>query len=188
MSIQAPPPPQHGSPSGSSAIGDAQPVKSRSRYGDTVYMLDGRLHRVDGPAWVALNGDTEWRQAGLLHRLDGPAMEFADGGREWWVGGVRHRDGGPAVEHPSGMAEWWYRGTRHRVDGPAVFRPNGHEQWWYRNQLHRVDGGPAETLSDGTRRWLVHGDLQKVAWPTPKGLLAWRDGVADGPAADGAGR
>ena len=55
-----------------------EPTRSCSRYGDVVFRLNGRLHRVDGPAWVACNGDAEWRQAGLLHRVDGPAMEFAD--------------------------------------------------------------------------------------------------------------
>ena len=36
------------------------------------------------------NGTREWRVNGKLHRLDGPAIEFADGARAWWVNDIEY--------------------------------------------------------------------------------------------------
>ena len=38
------------------------------------------------------NGDKEWFVNGKLHRLDGPAVEFADGTKVWYI------DGKPGTE------------------------------------------------------------------------------------------
>ena len=34
------------------------------------------------------NGHKDWYLNGKLHRIDGPAREFTDGYKEWWVNGV----------------------------------------------------------------------------------------------------
>ena len=44
------------------------------------------------------NGSKEWYLDGKLHRLDGPAIERANGGREWWVNGELYREDGPSIE------------------------------------------------------------------------------------------
>jgi hypothetical protein len=56
---------------------------------------------------VDIKGNKEWTLNGKLHRLDGPAMEYADGSREWWVDGMRHRTDGPAIEYANGHKSWY---------------------------------------------------------------------------------
>jgi hypothetical protein len=55
-----------------------------------------------------------WRVDGKCHRIDGPAIEWADGSKEWWVDGKRHHADGPAVEEADGRKEWWLNGKLHR--------------------------------------------------------------------------
>lgn len=52
----------------------------------------------------------EWRLNGKLHRIGGPAMEWANGSKWWWELDKLHRIGGPAVEWADGSKEWWERG------------------------------------------------------------------------------
>ena len=66
------------------------------------------------------NGNVVWRLNGKLHRLDGPAIEAADGTKVWYLDGLRHRLDGPAIEWLEGAVEYWVNGLRHRLDGPAV--------------------------------------------------------------------
>ena len=47
------------------------------------YLADGKLHRLDGPAYVGKDGTQEWYVHGELHRDGGPAV-VADGGEEWY--------------------------------------------------------------------------------------------------------
>jgi hypothetical protein len=44
------------------------------------------------------DGCTEWRIDGKLHRLDGPARMWPSGAKEWWVNGDMHRIDGPAYQ------------------------------------------------------------------------------------------
>ena len=74
-------------------------------------------------------GTKKWLLNGKLHRVDGPAVEFAGGGKEWWINGVRHREDGPAIEYPDGGKYWYKDGKLHREDGPAVELANGKESW-----------------------------------------------------------
>jgi hypothetical protein len=76
------------------------------------WLLDGELHRVDGPAIEWLNGTKKWYLAGLLHRVDGPAIEWADGGEVWWLNGGLHRDDGPAIEYADGTKGWFLYGKK----------------------------------------------------------------------------
>ena len=61
---------------------------------DNLYMMNGwyiqgKLHRVDGPAVERANGDKEWYINGVHHRIDGPAVEYADGSVEYWENGIQ---------------------------------------------------------------------------------------------------
>jgi hypothetical protein len=52
------------------------------------------------------NGDKEWLLNGELHREDGPACEWANGTKKWFLNGDLHREDGPAVERANGDKHW----------------------------------------------------------------------------------
>ena len=56
------------------------------------------------------DGTKEWRLNGKFHRLDGPAYETPYGHKEWWVKSKLHRIDGPAVEYPNGTIYWIVEG------------------------------------------------------------------------------
>jgi hypothetical protein len=63
------------------------------------------------------DGDTVWRLNGKYHRTDGPAIIFANQGyKAWWVHDARHRTDGPAMEWGSGRKEWFLHGIRLSFD------------------------------------------------------------------------
>lgn len=115
------------------------------------WIVDGKLHRLNGPAMVVtllseFSSQYEytvqyWYVNGVLHRLDGPAVEWSHGHKEWWVNGVRHREDGPAYMSKCGLCIWYFDGHKHRIDGPAEYtvteKPRaGHpgrdyQQHWY---------------------------------------------------------
>jgi len=145
---------------------------------ETVYTLNGKKHREDGPAlfsalrkewWVngerhredgpaiLLNGGSEqYYQKGRLHREDGPAINLTNGCLEWWVNGIRHRDDGPAYIYGH-TNEWWVDGRLHRTDGPAV---NSSEcsKWYYKGLLHRLDGPAVCSYYTGKKVWYINGN------------------------------
>ena len=41
---------------------------------------------------VEYNGDTRWYLNGKLHRVDGPAVEHADGSKEWYLNGKKYTE------------------------------------------------------------------------------------------------
>lgn len=45
---------------------------------------EGRLHRLDGPAYEAPDGYKSYIKNGAYHRLDGPAIEYPDGTKIWY--------------------------------------------------------------------------------------------------------
>jgi len=51
------------------------------------WYLNGKRHRVDGPAYEGANGDKSWYLNGNWHRVDGPAVEGADGTKSWYLNG-----------------------------------------------------------------------------------------------------
>jgi hypothetical protein len=83
---------------------------------------------------VDKNGTKLWYLNGKLHRLDGPAMEWADGTKSWYLNGKCHRVDGPAVEGADGTKLWYLNGQCHRVDGPAMEWANGSKQWYLNGQ------------------------------------------------------
>ena len=54
-----------------------------------------------------------WLLNGKLHREDGPACEYAHGRKEWWLNGQRHREDGPAIEDTDGYREWFLDGVKY---------------------------------------------------------------------------
>ena len=81
------------------------------------------------------SGTKDWYVNGKQHRIDGPACEYYDGSREWWVDGKLHRLDGPAVERSDGTNIWYVGGKCHREDGPAVENSDGTKFWWFDGKL-----------------------------------------------------
>jgi hypothetical protein len=46
----------------------------------------------------------------------------------------------------------------HREDGPAIIHNSGYKAWRFEGLLHNLNG-PAEILSDGTKRYWINGKL-----------------------------
>lgn len=72
----------------------------------------------------------EWRVDGKLHRIDGPAREYENGEKYWFSEGNIHRENGPAAEFSDGTKIWYIKGKCHRIDGPAIEYSNGDKEWW----------------------------------------------------------
>lgn len=141
-----------------------------------------------------------WMLNGMLHRIDGPAVEQSNGARSWWRNGKLHRDDDqPAVEpahtiEPSNdgyivlrnmpaivtaneiignnivrvddRREWWFNGERHRDNGlPAFERANGNRQWWVHGKQHRDHDLPAIERVDGYCEWVVNGIRHRDGGP-----------------------
>ena len=81
------------------------------------------------------NGDKEWFLNGKLHRVDGPAVEYADGTKHWYLDGKCHRVDGPAIEYANGTKCWYLNDKCHRIDGPAVEDANGTKCWYLDGRL-----------------------------------------------------
>ena len=65
-----------------------EPICETDRHGNKYWVLmNGKLHRTDGPAVVWPNGDKLWYLNNERHRTDGPAVEFANGTKEWYLNG-----------------------------------------------------------------------------------------------------
>ena len=71
-----------------------------------------------------------WFIDGKLHRLGGPAVIWANGQKEWWIDGKPHRLDGPAIDSVDGIKIWYVNGELHRLDGPAVEWVNGNKSWY----------------------------------------------------------
>ena len=99
---------------------------------------------------------TEWTLNGKLHRIDGPALEWADGQKDWYQNGKLHRIDEPALEWANGTKDWFQNGQRHRSDGPAIESANGDKYWYQNGKLHRLDG-PAVEYADGRKEWYLEG-------------------------------
>ena len=59
---------------------------------------------------VYANGYKSWLINGKLHREDGPAIERATGGKSWYINGELHREDGPAIEYANGDKVWYLNG------------------------------------------------------------------------------
>ena len=70
-------------------------------YGNKYWKNDkGEYHREDGPAIERVEGMKVWYVNGRHHRLDGPARIFPGGNViEWFINGFFYRLDGPASEY-----------------------------------------------------------------------------------------
>jgi hypothetical protein len=55
----------------------------------TIYYLNDKLHRLDGPAYEGYDGYKEWWKNDELHRIDGPAVEYSNGNKYWYYEGKK---------------------------------------------------------------------------------------------------
>jgi len=108
----------------------------------------------DEVPWI--DGSKQWIVGGKLHRLDGPAYINNNGSKAWWVNGKLHRSDGPAIEYAHGTLEWYAHGHLHRLDGPAYIGNDGSKAWWANGKLHRIDG-PAYIGDSGLKAWYFNG-------------------------------
>ena len=81
------------------------------------------------------NGNKYWLLNGKLHREDGPAIERADGSKSWFLNDNLHREDGPAIEGADGRKSWLLNGKLHREDGPAVEGSYGFKFWYLNGKL-----------------------------------------------------
>ena len=81
--------------------------------GNKYWLLNGKLHRADGPAIEYSNGDKSWYLNDKLHRADGPAVERSDGNKYWYLNGKCHRADGPAIEFSDGGKHWYLNGIQY---------------------------------------------------------------------------
>lgn len=96
----------------------------------TEWLLNGKRHKVDGPAVVYAPHRLErWYLFGKRHRVGGPAVTFSDGSQLWYMNDKLHRTDGPAVMTRS-WKKWYVEGFKHRIDGPAVEHSNGRKEWY----------------------------------------------------------
>ena len=65
-------------------------------------------------------GAKEWFLNGKLHRVDGPAIENPNGEKLWYLHGNLHREDGPAIEWPNGTKFWYLNDEK--VSWEQVFR------------------------------------------------------------------
>jgi hypothetical protein len=65
-----------------------KPICEEDEFGYTVWRLNGKYHREDGPAVTHPDGYKAWYQYGKYHREDGPAVEEFDSFR-WFIHGLK---------------------------------------------------------------------------------------------------
>lgn len=89
----------------------------------------GLPHKIGGPALITRIGryyEEWWYKNGKLHRMDGPAYVVIDRitgvtkEERWYCCGYLHRIGAPAVQISNGDYEWRERGQLHCLSGPAM--------------------------------------------------------------------
>ena len=56
------------------------------------------------------NGAKIWLLNGKLHRENGPAVELPDGPKVWYLNGQLYREDGPAIEWADGLISWYING------------------------------------------------------------------------------
>ena len=56
---------------------------------------------------IRYNGDKRWYLNGKFHRINGPAIECYGGDRFWYMNGEQHRIDGPAIECMNGYKGWF---------------------------------------------------------------------------------
>ena len=55
------------------------------KWGDEVWVKDGKWHREDGPAFINTHGVEIWYKEGKQHHADGPALVTPGGKYHWFL-------------------------------------------------------------------------------------------------------
>ena len=139
------------------------PAYTNPTTGTVIYCVNGRPHRLDGPA-IIFSGIESWHKHGRFHRTGGPSYTTPER-TEWHQNGKFHRDGAPAIsscifnEHKT---QWYENGKRHRLDGPAILVVNEknpeeviHESY-YVNDVNYYAGND---YREAVARWLSYKDV-----------------------------
>lgn len=137
-------------------------IRCEETFSGTRWYKGDVLHRDnDLPAVELKNGLKEWYIDGKRHRLGGPASLALDGAMWWWEDGKPHRIDGPAIINAVGIrSQWMVRGKIHRVEGPALIENIGVEHWYFNGYRHRSDGRAIQynhLVSDYATEWFLHG-------------------------------
>ena len=110
-----------------------------------MWIINGKLHREDGPAVIYKNGFVRSKYRLWMIRNNVPILEYTyhrdDATTEsWCINGKFHRIGGPAViaiidgEIDCRNQHWYIKGRLHRTDGPAYI--NGGCEGYYINGVY----------------------------------------------------
>lgn len=142
-----------------------------------LWLQDGLIHRLNGPAIEAINGREEWYIRGVKHReKDQPAViDPAKNLKEWYIEGRLSRSKGPAIIEGSRM-EWYIWGGRmsiiswgedmrtgeRDVDGRKNYE--GNIVYWHKRKLHN-ENGPAIRYKNGDKSWYYNGRLHRLNGP-----------------------
>ena len=89
-----------------------KPELKIDEYGSKRWYLNGKRHRIDGPAVEYTNGTKCWYLNGKCHRIDGPAVEYTNGDKFWYLNDKLHRIDGPAIEYANGDKSWYLNGKK----------------------------------------------------------------------------
>jgi len=148
--------------------------------GAIAYYKNGKLHRVDGPAYVGQEGNSKkvivekWCIDGKFHREGGPAyIKRSVNGHGhkitleiWYKNNVIENDEGPAYVHSftlddgSTLTEYyWYKnGEQHRDGAPAQITKNDKgevisQAWIVNGKRDRKDGPAIDRINSGYNRF-----------------------------------
>ena len=126
--------------------------------GSKHWFLDGKRHRVGGPAIECNGKQLVWLINGVLHREDGPAIIYGDESQFWYRNGFLDREDGPAVEFKTGYKQWYHQGVLGRID-----EPNGTKRWYVNDRL-REGLEPAIECIDGTKKWVLNECVVRIEY------------------------
>jgi hypothetical protein len=167
--------------------------------GSKQWLVEGKRHRLDGPAVEYASGEKHWYKEDLHHREDGPAIEYTDGTKKWYKEGEYHRLDGPAIEWIDGTKYWYIEGVKYseaewkkKVEELKILKlndgeyipqnytgciefPNRTRRWYKERKTHRLDG-PAVEFYDGEKGWYKDDLLHRLDGPAiecPNGNKFW---------------
>lgn len=76
-----------------------------------------RFNNREEPSVVFKNGTEYWYLNGKRHRIGGPAITTSGETKVWFVNGLKSREDGPAVERKDGRVEYWLKGIEYTREG-----------------------------------------------------------------------
>jgi hypothetical protein len=140
--------------------------------GSKIWYKNGKIHRDDGPAIIAVDGSQFWSKDGKRHREDGPAVVRIGGAEEYWLNGKQYTqeefekklDKADMLVSEGVVSYLNSNGELHNLNGPARIYPNGVREWYKNGFLHRTDG-PAVINTDGSEQWYLNGLIHRDGGP-----------------------